>query len=138
MANDLNKFIVIGRLVRDPELRYTQSGTPVASFSIANSKSWTQNNEKKEQTSFFNCVAWSKAGEIITQYMKKGSQIQITGRLQQRTWEDQSGNKRSTLEVNVEEFQFLGSSNKNTQSESHDHKSPMPDDNPFSDDSIPF
>jgi len=130
--SDINKVILIGRIVRDPELRYTQSGTPVASFSIANGKTWTQNGEKKEETSFFNCVAWSKAGEIITQYCKKGSQICIDGRLQQRSWEDQNGNKRQSVEIVVESFQFLTPKGGQQESSSPRKESDI-EDNPFSD-----
>jgi single-strand DNA-binding protein len=147
MASDLNKVILIGRLVRDPELRYTQGGTPVANFSIASNRTYTVNNEKKEIVSFFNCIAWNKLGEIIVQYCKKGNRIGIEGRLQQRSWEDQNGNKRSTVEVVTENFQFLtprgdsagGEIPVDTQ-QNQDFSGAIPemDSNPFSDDDIPF
>ena len=139
MASDINKVILIGRLVRDPELRYTQSGTSVASFSIANNRTYVANNEKKEIVSYFNCVAWSKLGEVIVQYCKKGQRIGVEGRLQQRSWEDQNGNKRSTVEVIVDNFQFLTPKGSETEvpvdipSASNDVEN-----NPFSDDDIPF
>ena len=107
MSNHINKIIMIGRLTADPSLRYTQGGTSVASFSIANNRSYTAQNEKKDQTSFFNCVAWGKMGEVIAQHCKKGQRIGLEGRLQQRSWHDQSGQKRSTVEIVVENFQFL-------------------------------
>lgn len=107
MASDLNRVMLIGRMVKDPDLRYTQSGTSVASFSIANNRSYVTNGEKREDVSYFNCVAWGKAGEIIAQYMKKGQRIGLDGHLQQRSWEDKSGNKRYTVEVVVDNFQFL-------------------------------
>jgi len=110
MANDLNKVILIGRLTRDPELKYTQANTAVAHLSIANNRTFVQNGEKKEQVSFFDCVAWGKTGEVIAQYCKKGKQIAIDGRLQQRSWEDKEGKKRSSVEITIENFQFLGSS----------------------------
>lgn len=108
MANDINRVCLVGRLTRDPELKFTPINTPIASFSIANNKSWkAQNGEKKENCSFFNCIAWGKTGEIIAQYFKKGQRIIIEGRLQQRSWNDKDGNRRSVVEVVVENFQFL-------------------------------
>jgi len=108
MSNDLNKVIIIGRLTRDPEMRYTPAGTAVGSFSLANGKSFTQGGEKKEQTSYFDCIAWSKLGEVIAEYCKKGQMIAVEGRLQQSRWDDQDGKKRSKVEIVVENFQFLG------------------------------
>ena len=82
--SDLNRVIEVGRLTRDPELKYTPAGTAVASFSLAVSKTWSQNGERKEQVSFFNCIAWAKLGETIAEYCKKGHRIGIEGNLQQR------------------------------------------------------
>jgi single-strand DNA-binding protein len=145
MASDLNKVILIGRLVRDPELRYTPNGTSVANFSIASNRSYTTSGEKVENTSFFNCIAWSKLGELVVQYCKKGNRIGLEGRLQQRSWEDQDGKKRSTVEVVVENLQFLtprdGAINEQSQTAAPAQNFPGPteiDDNPFSDDDIPF
>ena len=140
MGSDLNKVILIGRLVRDSELKYTQGGTPVANFSIASNRSYTTNGEKKEIVSFFSCIAWNKLGEIIAQYCKKGNKIGIEGRLQQRSWEDQSGGKRSVVEVVVENFQFLSPRDESTQTPSETTPAPPMDmdTNPFSDDDIPF
>lgn len=105
--SDINNITLIGRMVKDAELRTTQSGTSVASFSVAVGKTYMQNGEKKEQTSFFNCTAWGTIGEAIAQYCKKGHRVGITGELQQRTWDDQNGNKRSSVEILVRGFQFL-------------------------------
>ena len=142
MASDLNKIILIGRLVKDPELRYTQNGTSVSSFSIANNRSYVSNGEKKEFASFFNCVAWGKLGELIVQYCKKGHRIGVEGRLQQRSWEDQEGKKRSTVEIVVENCQFLTpkTSADGTVEAPPEYidNSPVVDTNPFSDDDIPF
>ena len=107
MANDINRVFLIGRLTRDPELRYTQGGTSIASFSVANNRAYTSQNERKEMVSFFNCIAWGKPGEVIAQHCKKGQRIGIEGRLQQRSWQDQNGQKRNTVEIVVENFQFL-------------------------------
>lgn len=144
MASDLNRTILIGRLVRDPELRTTQNGTSVVSFSIANNKTYTASGEKKEQVSFFNCVAWGKLGEVIVQYCKKGHRIGVEGRLQQRSWEDQQGQKRSTVEIVTENFQFLtpkddaGSVIDSGTKVDDESVPPMAEENPFSDDDIPF
>jgi single-strand DNA-binding protein len=152
MANDLNRVMLVGRLTRDPDLRYAPSGTSVASFSIANNRSYTKNGEKTEQVSYFNCVAWGKLGEIIAEYCKKGKLIGLDGRLQQRSWEDKDGNKRSTVEVVVENFQFLSPAAGGQSQAGNDFRSssgnaeisrdagsmPDIDDNPFSDDDIPF
>jgi single-strand DNA-binding protein len=108
MPSDINRVILIGRLVKDPELKYIQSGSSVASFGLANNRTYTTGSgEKKEVTSFFNCIAWGKQGEVITQYCKKGQRIAVEGRLQSRSWDDQSGNKRKVVEIVVESFQFL-------------------------------
>ena len=107
MANDINRVFLIGRLTKDPELRYTQGGTSIASFTVANNRTYTAQNERKETVSFFSCIAWGKPGEVIAQHCKKGQRIGIEGRLQQRSWQDQSGGKRSTVEIVVENFQFL-------------------------------
>lgn len=152
MANDLNRIILIGRLTRDPELKYTPAGTAVASFSLANSRSYSTGGEKKDQVSYFDCVAWSKMGEIITEYCKKGKQIAVEGRLQQRRWDDQDGNKKTKVEIVVENFQFL-SGGKNQDEDYHSepaaarsyspseqgkNTSQSYEENPFSDDDIPF
>jgi single-strand DNA-binding protein len=107
MANDINRVFLIGRLTKDPDLRYTQGGTSITSFTIANNRTYNSQNERKEMVSFFNCIAWGKSGEVIAQYCKKGQRIGIEGRLQQRSWQDQSGQKRSTVEIVIENFQFL-------------------------------
>jgi single-strand DNA-binding protein len=153
MANDLNRVMLVGRLVKDPDLRYIPSGTSVASFSIANNRSYVKNGEKSEQVSYFECIAWGKLGEIISQYCKKGKLIGVDGRLQQRSWDDKDGNKRYKVEVVVENFQFLSPAEGGGQfsSESYNNQGgagvptpaaggsmPDADDNPFSDDDIPF
>jgi single-strand DNA-binding protein len=102
---DLNRVILIGRTTRDIELKYTPSGAAVCSFTLANGRKV----KDAEQTSFIDCVAWQKSAEIIAQYVAKGHRIAIEGRLQQRSWTDGDGNKRSKMEVVVENFQFLES-----------------------------
>ena len=110
MAKGFNKVTLMGNLTRDVEMRTTPSGQSVANFSLAVSRSWKgQDGQTQEQTSFINCVAWGRAGEIIAQYVKKGDALLVSGRLDQRSWDDkESGQKRSTIEVNVEDFNFVG------------------------------
>ena len=109
MAKGFNKVILMGNLTRDPETRTTASGQSVTSFSLAVSRSWKgQDGQMQEQTSFINCTAWGRAGETIAQYVKKGNPILVSGRLDQRSWDDkETGQKRSTVEVNVEDFNFV-------------------------------
>lgn len=90
-------------LTNDPEIKYTTSQKPVVNFSVAYNSKF---GEKKE-VSFFNCVAWNKIAELISQYLKKGSSVNITGRLQQRTWETKNGDKRQVIEIVVNEIDFL-------------------------------
>ncbi len=109
MAKGFNKVVLMGNLTRDVEVRTTASGQNVASFSLAVSRSWRgQDGQQQEQTSFINCVAWGKAGEIIAQYTSKGSSLLVSGRLDQRSYEDKDGNKRQAVEVVVEDFNFTG------------------------------
>lgn len=113
MAKGFNKVTLMGNLTRDIELRTTPNGQSVGNFSLAVSRSWkNQNGEQQEQTSFINCVAWGKPGEIIAQYLKKGDPLLISGRLDQRSYEDKDGNKRQAVEVNVEDFNFIGGGNR--------------------------
>jgi single-strand DNA-binding protein len=107
MATDTNVVVLIGRLTADPALSYTQGGTAVCKFSLAVNRSSGSGDQKKEHVSFFNCVAWQKGGEIIAQYAKKGDRLSVTGRLEQRSWDDKDGNKRSAVEIVVNGFQFL-------------------------------
>lgn len=108
--NDINAVFIVGRLTKSPELKYTQAGTAVCSFSIANNKSYVSGGEKKEQVSYFNAVAWAKLGEVTKDYCKKGHRVGITGRLQQRSWKDQNDKAHSLVEIVVENIQFLNSS----------------------------
>ena len=107
---DLNKVMLIGRLTRDPELRSTPSGKSVASFSIATSRQWTDaQGQKQKQSEFHNCVVWGKLAEIAQQYLRKGRQIYLEGRLQTRDWTGQDGVKRYRTEVIADNFIMLGS-----------------------------
>jgi len=106
----VNKAILIGHLGKDPELRYTQSGKAVASFTLATNERWTsQDGQKQESTTWHNIVAWGKQAEVIKEYLGKGRQIYIEGRIANRSYDDKDGNKRYVSEVVVQNFQFLGS-----------------------------
>ncbi len=103
----INKVILVGRLGRDPELRYTHSGTPVANFSVATDERWTKEGETQTRTEWHNIVAWSRLGEICNEYLRKGKLVYIEGRIQTREWEDRDGNKRRTTEVVASEMKML-------------------------------
>jgi single-strand DNA-binding protein len=110
MAKGFNKVILMGNLTRDPETRTTPSGQSVTSFSLAVNRTWKgQDGAQQESVSYIDCVAWGKAGEIIAQYLGKGRAVLVSGRLEQRSWEDkETGQKRSKVEVIVEDFNFVG------------------------------
>ena len=109
MARGFSKVIIMGNITRDPELRSTPSGTQVCGFSVAVNRNYRDGSgEQKENVSFFDCSAWGKSGELIAQYAKKGSGILVSGRLEQRSWEDKEGQKRSRVEIVVEDFNFIG------------------------------
>ena len=105
----MNKVILMGRLTRDPEVRYTQtSNTLVASFSLAVNRRFVRQGEER-QADFINIVAWSKTGEFVSKYFKKGQQVAIVGRIQTRTWDDEQGQKHYVTEVVAEEAYFADS-----------------------------
>ena len=109
MSRGLNKVMIIGRLGRDPEMRYTPSGRPVTTFTIATSRSWnTSEGERRTETEWFNIVAWGSLAEICKQYLNKGQQVYVEGRLQTRQWEDSEGVKHSSTEIVANEMIMLG------------------------------
>ncbi len=108
MARGVNKVILIGNLGGDPEVRYTPNGAAVANVSLATNESWTdRSGERQERTEWHRLVLWSKLAEIAGQYLRKGSKVFVEGRLQTRSWDDQSGQKRYTTEVVVNDMQML-------------------------------
>jgi len=122
MSRGLNKVLIIGHLGRDPEMRYTPSGRPVTSFSVATTRGWTSaDGERREQTEWFNVVAWGNLAEICKQYLHKGQQVYIEGRLQTRGWEDTEGKKHFRTELVAQEMIMLGG-----------HPAPAPDEADFS------
>lgn len=109
MSRGLNKVMIIGNLGHNPEMRYTPSGRPVTSFDVASTRSWTADNgEKKSETEWFSVVAWGSLAETTAQYLTKGQQVYVEGRLQSRKWEDQEGKKRTTVEIVANEVMMLG------------------------------
>ena len=148
----VNKVILVGNLGADPELRYTNTGTAVANLRIATNEQWTdKNGERQSRTEWHNIVAWGKLGEICGKYLKKGRSIYVEGRLQTRTWDDQSGQKRYTTEVVAQVMQMLGgrpgeggsdASEPDTNWESRPHQSQaeseVPVNSPATDDDLPF
>lgn len=108
MSRGLNKVMIIGHLGRDPEMRYTPSGRPVTSFSVATNRNWTTaEGERRSEAEWFNIVAWGSLAEICSQLLKKGQLVYIEGRLQTRRWEDDQGNKRTATEVVAREMIML-------------------------------
>lgn len=107
----------MGRLTRDPEIRYTQNNTPVASYSIAVDRNYSKDQDR--QTDFIDIVSWNKAAEFVSKWFKKGSLIVVVGRLQVRKWQDKDGNNRISYEVISEEVSFGGSKNDSDSSGSH-------------------
>ena len=105
----VNKAILIGNLGRDPELRYTPGGKAVATFTLATTERWTnQEGQKNESTTWHNVVAWGRQAEVIKEYLAKGRQVYIEGRIVNRSYDDKEGNKRYISEVVVQSFQFIG------------------------------
>ncbi len=109
MSRGLNKLMIIGHLGRDPEMRYTPSGKPVTTFSVATSRTWhSTDGERHEDTEWFNIVAWGGLAEICNQHLHKGMQVYVEGRLQTRRWEDAEGNKHFATELVAKEMIMLG------------------------------
>jgi single-strand DNA-binding protein len=110
MARSVNKVTLLGRLGRDPEMKYTGSGTPFCRFSMATDDAWTDkgSGEKQERTEWHNIVVWDRLAEICNQYLTKGKMVYIEGSLQTREWEDKEGVKRKTTEIRAREMVMLG------------------------------
>lgn len=152
MAKGFNKVILMGNLTRDPETRNTPSGQSVTNFSLAVNRTWKgADGQQNEDVSYIDCVAWGKPGEIIAQYLGKGRAVLVSGRLDQRSWDDKdSGQKRSKIEVVVEDFNFVSdgagggesggsrSSSSSSSSKSATNDAPEIDDKPIDLSEIPF
>ena len=133
MARGLNKVMLIGRLGSDPEIRYTQDGTPVANFSLATDSPIKRGDQWETETEWHRIVAWRRLAEICSEYLGKGRLIYVEGRLRTRSWEDRDGNKRWTTEIIARDIQMLES--KTSAGESSDDlqppEPPIEDDVPF-------
>jgi single-strand DNA-binding protein len=120
MTRGLNKVLIIGRVGRDPEMRYTPTGRPVTTFSVGATRSWnTSDGERKSETEWFNVVAWSTLAEICKQYLIKGRLVYLEGRLQTRNWEDQDGHRHTSTEIVASEMITLDDRREPFQTEEH-------------------
>jgi single-strand DNA-binding protein len=127
MSRGLNKVLIIGRLGRDPEMRYTPSGRPVTTFSVGTSRSWnTAEGERRTEIEWFNVVAWSNLAEICKQYLAKDRLVYIEGRLQTRHWEDPEGNKHSSTEIVANEMIMLEDRRENNASDVEEDDDEIP------------
>lgn len=125
MTRGLNKVMIIGNIGRDPEMRYTPSGKPVTSFSLASSRSWiAPDGQRREETEWFNVVTWGNLAEICNQKLSKSQQVYVEGRLQTRSWEDERGQRHFRTEVVASEMIILGprdrSNSKHTDFDDHE------------------
>lgn len=151
----VNKVILLGRLGQNPEVRYTPSGAPVANFSVATNEAWTdKSGQKQERTEWHKVVVWGKLAELCNQYLTKGRQVYVEGRLQTRQWQDKENQTRYTTEIQAQTVQFIGgndksaggpnrdtggSYNQNTQGNSGNFDGAPPSEGPsFTEDDIPF
>lgn len=110
----INRAVVCGRLVRDPELRRTANGTPVTSFTLAVNRIF-KNADGQQEADFLNCVAWNKTAEIVERYCKKGNLVGVEGRLQSRSYQDNQGNNRTVVEIIADQVQFMQSRDSSAQ-----------------------
>jgi len=142
MARGVNKVILVGNLGKEPETRYTQSNTAVTTLTVATSESWRDKNtgENKERTEWHKVVLWGRLGEIAGEYLQKGRQVYIEGKLQTRKWQDQSGQDRYTTEIVGSEMQMLGNRGDNERANTSGPQQTAPESggNDFSDQDVPF
>ena len=128
---NLNKAMIIGNITRDPEVRTTTNGISVTSFGVATNFSWTDSSgQRQEKAEFHNVVAWRKLAEICGQYLRKGSKVYIEGRLQTRSWDDQSGNKRYITEIVTDNMIMLDSKGSSSSSAPAESTSAPSEENP--------
>ena len=130
----MNKAMIIGNLGSDPELRYTQNQTPVATFSVASTERWKDSDgNKQEHTEWHRVVVWKGLAEVCNEHLSKGSKVFIEGKLRTRKWEDQDGNIRYSTEIVARDLEMLGGRQEETTSQPNEEnvEPPMPDDVPF-------
>ena len=134
----INKVILVGNLGRDPEIRYTSGGASVANFTLATSERWTdKSGEKQERTEWHKIVAWGKLAEICGEYMSKGKQVYIEGKIQTRSWEDKDGQTRYTTEIKADNIMLLGRKG-NFDDDGFGNQRNEPSGDDINDDDIPF
>ncbi len=140
MSRGLNKVQIIGHLGRDPEMRYTPSGKPVTTFTVAVSRTWNTNDgERHNETEWFNIVAFGSLAETCKQYLNKGRQVYVDGRLQTRRWDDKEGVKHTSVEIVANEMIMLGDRRDHTQHGNTPSESePRDTDLPTQEDEFPF
>lgn len=132
-SRGLNKVQIIGNLGRDPEMRFTQDGTPVTNFSVAVNDSWQgRDGEQRERTEWFRIVAWRRLAEITNEYLRQGSRVYVEGRLETREWQDREGNDRTTTELIARDLLMLGGRD----NEGSQQMQPENDERPVNDDEI--
>jgi single-strand DNA-binding protein len=144
--SSLNKVLLIGNLGKDPEVRFTQDGSPVATFSLATSETWNdKSGNRQEHTEWHTVVAWNKLADLAKRYLSKGRQVYIEGRLRTREWNDRDGNKRRTTEVIASQMVLLGSRSQGMDASAaaplqapKSASEPETVDMPIGDDDIPF
>lgn len=119
MTRSLNKVMIIGHLGRDPEMRFTSSGRPVAAFSVATTHNWSNEGERQEETEWFHVVTWGGLAELCKKRLHKGSQVYVEGRLQTRHWEGIEGERHFRTEIVAEELIFLDGCDGNDNYEEH-------------------
>jgi single-strand DNA-binding protein len=136
----VNKVLLIGNLGRDPEVRYTATGTAVANFTLATTERWSDSasGEKKEKTEWHRVVVWGKQAEIAGEYLRKGRQVYVEGSLQTREWTDREGNKRYSTEVRAQRFQMLGRPGETSATSQVEAPAVAEPDAGFAEDDIPF
>jgi len=136
----VNKVILVGNLGRDPEVRYTTSGTPVANFTMATTDRWNDpsSGERKERTEWHRIVVWGKQAEIVGEYLRKGRQVYVEGSLQTREWTDREGNKRYTTEVRAQRVQMLGKPSDRDADADDQGRAVAEPDSGYEEDDVPF
>ena len=120
----VNKVFIMGHLGQDPELRYTQNQTAVATLNVATTESWNKDGQRQEQTEWHRVIVWSRQAENCAKYLSKGRAVFVEGRLQTRSWEDKNGQKRYTTEISATSVQFMPSGNNSGASPSYSNEDP--------------
>jgi single-strand DNA-binding protein len=139
MSRGLNKVMIVGHLGKDPEMRYTPSGRPVTTFTVAVSRTWNSaDGERHSETEWFNVVVWGNLAEICKQYLVKGQQVYIEGRLQTRRWDDKEGQKHTSVEIVASEMMMLGDRHNSTNNHPQTSSDALPEMDAPAEDEFPF